>query len=101
MVYTFRAGPDSSVSFALSEVIESACVLKQPLSTDDILVLVTRDTDRGRAISVAPVQSQTAGEESDMRIAYQTQGRSGQVQKPVPVAARRVDDTTIIMGYSQ
>lgn len=96
-----QARPDLLHSFALSEVIESATVLKQPTSTEDMLLLVTADADKSRSIFIAPVQSPSAGDEPDMRVVYQSQSQPRTKGDIVPIAARQVDDATIVVGYSQ
>lgn len=66
-----------------------------------MLLLVTADADKSRAISVAPVQSPSAGHEPDMQVVYQSQSQLQKKGDIVPIAARQVDDATIVVGYSQ
>lgn len=66
-----------------------------------MLVLITADADKSRAISVAPVQVQSNDDEPAMRIAYQTKPLENGPIEAIPVASRQIDDATVVIGYSQ
>lgn len=99
------AGSSDTVllDFALSERIEITTTLSSLTSVQDLIVLVTQDSNGSRNICLAPTMSDAADATSDIRVAYRSQipRRSGTVVRPQPTVSVMISPGIMAVGYSK
>ena len=88
------------LDFSISESIEATTVLVPATSTHDCLVMITKDSDGSRNLSLAPVSERGADGEALVHIAYKGGVPSIGDQLLRVTSASRAGLGVIVLGYS-